>query len=329
MRLPYFSYFEPASAKEALTMKAEYREHVQVIAGGTDVVTRLKFGLVKPKYVMSLKKIEELKGIGIRNGALSIGAMTPLTDLLSSAQVKERYRGIWGAIETVAAPPIRNVATLGGNICQENRCLFYNQSEFWRNERPPCLKAKGQSCLAVPGAKKCFSVYSGDIAPALIAVDAKVRLEKKGSSRTVTLASLFTGKGTSPLAIQEDELLAAVILPLSEKRSGSGYAKLRVRSSVDYPLLSVAVSFTCNKKGRVEDAQVVLGAVGPAPLPIPEARELFIGKKPSELMLDGLASFTPKGTQIINNLTVPAAYRKRMLPVFLKKAVQDAVQSLG
>ena len=329
MRLPYFSYFEPTSIKEALAMKAEYRERIQIIAGGTDVLTRLKFGLVKPEYVMSLKKVPELKGATIRNGALSIGAMTPLTELLSSAEVKERFRGICRAVETVAAPPIRNVATLGGNICQENRCLFYNQSGFWRNEQPPCLKAKGKSCLAVPGGKKCFSVYSGDSAPALIAADARVRLEKKGSSRTVPLESLFTGKGISPLALSEEELLTAVIIPLNDKRSGSGYSKLRVRPSVDYPLLSVAASFTCNKKGKIEDAKVVLGAVGPAPLPIPEAREFFLGKEPGKLNLDDLASLRPKGSQIINNLIVPGAYRKKMLPVFLKKAVQDAVQSLG
>ena len=148
------------------------------------------------------------------------------------------------AVEAVAAPPIWNVATIGGNICQNSRCLYYNQSKAWRLERPPCLKAGGNICHAVPKGKKCFSVYSGDLAPALMALRSRVSVTKKNQSRIIPLQDIFSGNGLAPLTLAQDELITGVILPLPGKRDGSSYVKMRVRSAVDYPLLSAAASVT-------------------------------------------------------------------------------------
>ena len=327
MRLPYFEYLEPTTLDEALQALSEHPGQTRLLAGGTDLLPLMRFGLAQPACVMSLRSLPGLKGVTVRNGELRVGSMTTLTALLSSKEVKESFAAFYEALESVAAPPIRNGGTIGGNLCQNSRCLFYNQSKTWREEQPVCFKAGGDVCLAVPGGKKCFSVYQGDLAPALMAFGARIKVEKKGSSRAIPLEELFSGEAKHPIALGDDEMITEVLLPVPKGRAGSAYRKMRMRSAIDYPLLSVAAVICLDNKGKIDVARVALGACGPAPLISKDAAALLAGKEPKQVDLDAAGQAVARGTQMVNNLELPASYRRTMIPVFARRAIEAAIQA--
>ena len=326
MKLSYFDYLEPLTTDQGLQMLSERAGEVRLLAGGTDLLPRIRFRLVQPSCLLSLGSVAGLAWISEKDGLLRIGTMTTLTDLDQSNDVRRAFNALYEAVESVAAPPIRNIATVGGNLCQNSRCLFYNQSETWRKEKPPCCKAGGSVCLAVRGGKKCFSVYQGDLAPAIIACGGSIKVEKRGSSRIMPLEKLFSGNAEQPVALGNDEMITEVVLPVPEGRVGSSYRKLRMRSAVDYPLLSVAASISIDKQGRIDAARVVLGAAGPAPFIAREAGELLLGQDSLSIDLDNVGAAATWGAQMVDNLVLPAPYRRKMIPVFVRRAVEAAIQ---
>jgi 4-hydroxybenzoyl-CoA reductase subunit beta len=324
MRLPYFDFFEPATLPEMLTLMERYGEKVRPHAGGTALLPLIRLGLLRPSGLVGLGKLRGLKGIDRRGEALHIGAMTTLSELAASPAVRKDAAGLHDAVLSVAVPPIRTMATIGGNIFQDSRCLFYNQSAAWRLERQPCLKAGGKMCLALNGSRKCFSVYQGDLAPALIALGARVRLEKKGGEpREVPVEELFTGQGRRPVRPGPGEVATEIIVPIV-RDTGSSYKKLRLRSAVDYPLAG-ASAFVAIKGGTIEIARLVLSAAGPAPVAVP-LDGLVSGKKPSAVDLDAVGRSIPKNLPLVNNQIVPASYRRKMLAVFAKRAMKAALE---
>ena len=324
MRLPYFDLLEPSTLEEVFTITGRYGDQVRLLAGGTDMIPRIRFGLLKPSHLVSLRNLQELKGIQRQEQALHIGAMTTLSELALSPAIKKEFPVLHEAVLAVAAPPIRNVATLGGNVFQNSRCLFYNQSPAWRRERQPCLKAGGELCLAVPGSKKCFSVYQGDVAPALIAAGAKAMIEgNNGKPREALVEDFFTGKGQEPIRLRPGETATRFIIPVSQN-TGSSYKKFRLRSAVDYPLAGVA-AFVAVKRGRIESGRLVLSAAGPAPLVVPLDDGLVVGAKPSGVDLDAIGRSIPKNLPLVDNLILPASYRRKMFSVFAKRAMKTAL----
>lgn len=324
MRLPYIDLLEPATLSELLTIMEHYGERVRPIAGGTDLIPRIRFGLLQPARLVSLKDLPELRGIKRQGQALHIGAMTTLSELAESPIVKKDSPVLYEAVLAVAAPPIRNVATIGGNVFQNSRCLYYNQSRTWRLERRPCLKGGGKLCHAVPGSKKCFSVYQGDVAPALIAAGASIRIEKKkGKPREVPVEELFTGQGLEPIRVRPGEMGTRFIIPVPHK-TGSSYKKFRLRSAIDYPLAGAAASVSVNR-GRIESARLVLSASGPAPL-IMALDGLAVGEKPAQVDLDAISRAIPKNLPLVNNQILPASYRREMFSVFAKRAMKTALE---
>lgn len=325
MRLPFFEYYEPAGADEALRIISDQRGACRVIAGGTEFLSLMRFGLAHPAHIVSLAALTNLSGISSKDALLRIGATTTLTELARSTAVRQQFTALHEAVESVAAPPIRNIATIGGNLCQNSRCLFYNQSDIWRKERPPCFKAGGDVCLAVSGGKKCFSVYQGDLATALIALGAKVTLHKEGGSRTVPCEALFSGQALSPIALDEDELVTEILLDVPPAGTGSAYRRLSVRSAIDYPLVSAAACMTVGGDGKIAGARLIIGAAGPAPMQAREAVDMLFGKKPQEIDLREVTQAAAKGTQMVDNLVLPASYRRKMIPVIAKRAIEAAV----
>jgi 4-hydroxybenzoyl-CoA reductase subunit beta len=326
MRLPNFEFCEPSTIKEALSMLGNGK-HARLLGGGTDLIPRMKFGLEQPAVLISLKRVEGLRQVKAKGKEIHIGAMTLLADLFSSPVVKEALPALHQAVEAVAAPPIWNCATLGGNIFQNSRCFFHNQSKAWRVERPPCAKAGGIVCYAVPKGKKCFSVYSGDLAPALIAFGAEAIIEGKEGEKRSPLWSLFTGNGLSPFTLKPDEILTGVVIPKPAKGSGSSYMKLRMRPSVDYPLVSAAATVTVGRNGKIKQAGFVVGAAGPRPV-FRKEDQLFAGKTVDEVDLDGVAEILRKETMMVDNLALSGAYRRRMVPVVVKRAFRAAVEGI-
>lgn len=195
MRMKPFIYLEPKSLKEALMMMDEHMDKLKVLSGGSETVALMKLRLIKPEYVMSLKRLTNLSGIQKQEKKIIIGGATTLREIIESPLIKTSFRGVNEAARSIAAPQIQNIGSIAGNILQDSRCLFYNQSEIVRSGLEPCFKLKGHFCRAVKGARRCFSVYQGDLAPALIAFGAKAKLEKKDGTRTILISELFSGNG--------------------------------------------------------------------------------------------------------------------------------------
>ena len=327
MKLPEFEYFNPRDIPSTLELLALHGEQAVLLAGGTDLLVRMKQGLLKPGVVISLRGVEDLRGIRKqKDGTLTIGALTRITDLMESPVIKRKYPGLAQAAEAVSAPPLQNMGTVGGNLTQETRCLYYNQTAMWRRSKPTCFKAGGETCNAVKGGNHCFATYQGDLAPMLIALSARVVLTKKGGSRTIPLEDLYTGKGKIPVRKEPDELLEGIILPPPDKNTVCRYEKLRLRQALDYPLVGVAVCLTLSEdKKRCVSGRLVLTAVGSGPVLVDDNGPMQDAEVSDE-WIQALAEAAYKAAKPVPNVLTPPAYRKRMARVLTRRALNRALK---
>jgi 4-hydroxybenzoyl-CoA reductase subunit beta len=197
MTLPEFTLLRPRVLPEALDMLASHAGDIQIIAGGTDLVPSMKQRLFTPRYVLDLKAIRDLNYIRNGNG-LEIGALATVDVIAESPMVREKFPTFAAAAATIASPVLRTMGTLGGNLCLDTRCLWYNQSELWRQSCGFCLKKDGNVCHVAPGGKKCWAVFSGDTAPALLALGAEIEIASAAGVRRIPLSEFYTGDGMSP-----------------------------------------------------------------------------------------------------------------------------------
>lgn len=330
MLLPKFQYIQPSIVEEACSFLDEHKGEAAILAGGTDLMVGLRRRLQKPKYVVGLKSLRELDYIRKDDaGGLRIGAMTTLEAIETSPLIGEEYPPLAQAAELAAVPPIRRTATLGGNLALDARCIYYNQSEFWRRARPACFKLGGDVCHAVDKGRRCFAVYQGDLAPILLAMNAQVKIVSVSAERTVPLAQFFTGKGERPNILQPGELLSEVVVPRSEGKTASAYEKLRVREGMDFPMAGVAVSLNANGNGAIVGARIVLSAVGSAPVEIDEAAGLIVGKNLDDDLLEAVAETMYEKARPVANLAMDARYRRAMVKVLTRRAARRALQTLS
>ena len=321
MRLPRFEHLQPESLEEALDLLSKHGEEAKVIAGGTDLLVSMKHRLLIPKYLL------DLKGLGLDfieedQEGLRIGALTRLT-IVKSPLVREKFAILSQAASCVSAPPLQNMGTLGGNLCQNTRCFFYNQSQFWRQARPLCFKTGGEMCHVVKGGDHCYSVYQGDLAPVLIALEARVKLAKKGGERVIPLLDLYTGKGEEPIALEAGEILTKVEIPAPAVSWGGDYQKLRYRGAMDFPLIGVAAALTRNGEGCAR-AKVVLTAVASAPVVVEEAGKLLEGQKLDEKAIAKAAEAAYQVAHPVANVGSTPRYRRKMVRVMTKRAIANA-----
>jgi 4-hydroxybenzoyl-CoA reductase subunit beta len=337
MRLPKFEHLQPESLEEALDLLSEYGEEVKAIAGGTDLLVSMKERLLTPKYLLNLKGLAGLDFIEEDKGGLRIGALTRLTTIIKSSLVQEKFPVLAQAAGYVSAPPLQNMGTLGGNLCLNTRCFFYNQSQFWRQARPLCFKTGGEVCHVVKGGDHCYSVYQGDLAPVLIALEARVTLTKKGGERVIPLLDLYTGRGEEPIALETGEILTEVEIPepapdnksggsnLTTASWGGDYQKLRYRGAMDFPLVGVAAVINWNG-GSCARAKVVLTAVASAPVVAEEASKLLEGQKPHGEAIARAAEATYEVAHPVANVGSTPLYRRKMVRVMTKRAIANAVR---
>jgi 4-hydroxybenzoyl-CoA reductase subunit beta len=277
----------------------------------------MRLRLIEPAFVVNIGNLRNLDRIDTGDNEIVIGANTKLKEIARSPFINKRFKAIAEAAFQVGSPAITHMATLGGNILQNTRCMYYNQSGIVLNGLDPCHKRGGNVCLAVKGGKRCFSVYQGDIAPALIAFDARCVLERKGSTRTVPLTELFTGNGVAPISIGVDELLTKVIIPQPGGVYSSAYGKLRLRGSVDYPLASAAAFVSGQGGSKTAACRVVISAAGAAPRVIDQAS--FGGD------FESIAQRAYELAEGADTLQLPGAYRKKMARVLTKRAIKAAM----
>ncbi len=331
MSLPEFQLLRPRTVNEAVEFLGMHAGEVQVIAGGTDLIPSLRQRLFAPQYVLDIRGIEEMRGIQVRPGAgLEIGALTTLTAIEDSEFIRRNYPVLREAAMTVASPVLRNMGTIGGNICLDTRCLWYNQSLTWRKSCGFCIKKDGDLCHVAPGGSKCWAAFSGDTPPALLCLSAEVEIAGPRGTRRIPLREFYTNIGDARIRLQKDELLTRVFLPESASGYRGAYVKLRIRGSIDYPLAGVAVALKM-KNGRgpehIEDARMAITAVNPAPLLVPNVEHALMGKAVDEYAATVAGELAAKVAKPLTTSALTPEYRREMIKVFAKRAVLKAAKS--
>jgi 4-hydroxybenzoyl-CoA reductase subunit beta len=326
MKLPEFEFIQPHSLQEACSILGEIERKAAILAGGTAFMVGLRYRLCKPGVIIGLKGLTALEYMG-RNeiGGLKIGSMVTLKTIEESPLVLNECSPLAQAARLVGVPPIRYGATIGGNLCLDTRCIYYNQSEFWRSGQETCFKLGGDICNAVGKGRRCQAVYQGDLGPVLIALGAEVKIVSATGEKIVPLAEFFTGRGDKPNVLKPDEILVEIRIPPSGQGATAAYEKLRVREGIDFPMAGVAVMVVRNRSGAIEQAKVVLGAVGSSPVEVPKAAELLEGHKPTDDLLQHVSREVVDRAQPVGNLAMGASYRRKMVGVLVKRALYRAL----
>ncbi len=325
MTLPAFRLARPRSVEEAVAILAAHGPEAMIIAGGTDVVPNLQMNLFSPHVLVDLKPVGELSGIAdLPGGSLRIGALTTLTAIAESPVVRAKYPVLASAVGTIAGPLQRNMGTLGGNLCLETRCLWYNQSLFWRRALGGCLKKDGQICHVAPGGKRCWAVWSGDSAPALLALAAEVEIAGPRGARRLPLEKFYLNDGMNRIALGHDEIVTAVYLPAHTAGRRGNYHKLRIRNSIDYPLAGVALALDVDREGRCRSARLALTGVNPAPLLVREASEWLEGQQYSPELAERVAHAAIRAAKPLTTSASTPVYRRDMVRLFTRRALEEA-----
>ena len=327
MSLPPFKLLRPRSVAEALEHLAMHGGRLRVLAGGTDLIPSMKQRLFEPEYVLDLRGVTEMRGIRPQpDRSVEIGALTTIRSIERSEFLREHYPVLTEAAATVASPVLRNMGTIGGNICLDTRCLWYNQSLPWRKGCGFCIKKDGDLCHVAPGGTKCWAAFSGDTPPALLCLKAEIEIVSPDGTRRIPLSDFYTGLGDSYRKLQPNELVTRVFLPASSSGYRGVYRKLRVRGSIDYPLAGVAVVMK-GSNGHVADARIGITAVNPSPLLVKGVWELLAGKTIDEALVEAAGDLAAKVSKPLTTSALTPEYRREIIRVFTKRAVLAAAQS--
>ena len=321
MRLPWFEYRAPAGVGEAARILAGEGPNAMLIAGGTDLLPNMKRRHQAPAALVSLRRIEELRKVSNGSG-LSLGSGLTLSAVVHSAAVREKYAGLYEAAAQVATTHLRNMGTLGGNLCLDTRCNYYNQNYEWRKAIDFCMKKDGDICWVATASKRCVAVSSTDTAPALIALGAKVRLVSASGEREVTVANLYHNDGMEYLTRRPDEILTSVLLPESAGWKSS-YWKLRRRGAFDFPVLGVAAAVKTAPDGTVEEARIALGAVASRPFLVEKAGALLVGKRLTDESIAEAGALVASRAKPMDNADLDIYWRKGVVSAFVGYALQE------
>ncbi len=331
MTLPKFDYAEPKSLRQASALLRQQRGKAMLIAGGTDLLQALKNRLKTPALLVDLKNIPRLDHISYsEKTGLQIGAMVSLRQLANSAVIKEKYPMLVEAALAVGTAQLQAMGTVGGNLCQDSLCQFYDRSPMARLMLEPCLKLGGHVCHAVSGSNKCWANYSGDLAPALLALHARVTIADSTEKKKIPLSKLYSDDGKRPTRLRAGQILTEIHVPPPAPHSGSAYLKLRLRKTIDYALLGVALYLSMEDGDAVcKDIALALTGVGKAPFLVKEAEQLK-GKQVGDAEIAQVAEAAFKQAHPLSNIGgLTPAYRKEMVRVYVRKAFGVALESAG
>ena len=325
LRLPRFSYLRPESVAEAVQILSEYGARARVVAGGTDLLPKMKRGQIEPEVVVGLGHLDDLRHIRpTGDGGFEIGACVTLTEVVSNPLLRSAYPGYVRAAGLVSSPALRNSGTIGGNLCVDTRCNYYDQSYEWRKALGFCMKKDGDICRVAPASATCRAIASSDTAPAAISMNATVVLAGPNGEREVPVASLYQDDGQFYITKAADEILVSLRLPEPGKWKSS-YVKVRSRGSIDFPLVGAAAAVHMNGS-LVEACRIVITAVGPQPLDVSQAAEPLLGKAIDAAILEEVASEAAKPARPLDNADLSYVWRKRMMRRAIEQAIREAVE---
>lgn len=322
LRLPPFRYLAPRDLAEAARALADLGPEAMLVAGGTDLFPNMKRRQFTPRTLIGLRAIAPLRAFRDGTGAgLRLGAGLTLTEVASHPRVRAAYPALAHAAGVVSTPQLRNMGTVGGNLCLDTRCNYYNQTYEWRQAIGFCLKKDGDICLVAPGSPRCWAISSSDTSPVLISLGARVRLLSVRGEREIPLHDLYRDDGIRYLAKADDEILTEILVPPAAGLR-STYWKLRRRGSFDFPILGVAAAVRI--EGDVcTDARIVLTAVAPRPLVADAAQRLLVGQRLTPDLIEAAAELASGPAKPLDNTDLTHGYRKRMTRAFVARALRE------
>jgi 4-hydroxybenzoyl-CoA reductase subunit beta len=322
MRLPLFEFRAPRTLGEAARILDGEGTKVMPLAGGTDLLPNMKRRQQVPRMLMSLRYIEDLTHVQLEHPGSRLGACVTLAEIAADKRFRNGWTALAQAASLVATPQIRNMATLGGNLCLDTRCNYYDQNYEWRKAIDFCLKKDGDTCWVAPGSPKCMAVSSTDTAPALIALGARVRLVSRSEEREVLLADLYNNDGLDYIKRKPNELLTEVSLGSSHGWK-SAYWKLRRRGSFDFPVLSVAAAALISGAGVVEHARIVIGSAASRPLVAAEAAKSLVGRPLNADSIAEAAVLAARIAKPLDNTDFDMSWRKKVTGEFVTCALRE------
>jgi 4-hydroxybenzoyl-CoA reductase subunit beta len=322
MRLPLFAFRAPTTLDEAARILHGEGPSAMPLAGGTDLLPNMKRRQQVPRTLLSLRNIEALHAIRFSESGARLGACLTLSDIAGDPRFRNGATALAQAASLVATPQIRNMATLGGNLCLDTRCNYYDQSYEWRKAIDFCMKKDGVTCWVAPSSTKCVAVSSTDTAPALMALGARVRLVSHAGEREIPLADLYNNDGMLYLHRRPDEILAEVLLdPMHGWRST--YWKLRRRGSFDFPVLSVAAAARFSANGVIEEARIVVGSVASRPLIASEAGKFLARRSLTSETIAEAAALAARIAKPLDNTDFDMTWRKKVTAEFVTYALRE------
>ncbi len=324
---PFHSEY-PKTIEEATALLSQHGASAKICAGGTDLLPNLKHELLTPQFVISLSRVASLRGILVSENTISIGAMTTLEQIVKDKDIQRFAPSLCDAASHVAGPQLKSMGTLGGNLCLDTRCLYYNQTYFWREALGFCLKKDGTTCHVTQTGKKCVAAASNDTATILLCLDASVDILNQDGIRQIKLKDFYLGDGIKNNILKPNDLLVTVHVPkrtTSPLKRLEGFAKLRHRESIDFPMLSIGVRFDIDAQEKIAFSLVTINALFARPKTI--QTDWLIGQPLTSSTIAQLGQYAKDRCTPLTNICDDPTWRKEMIAVHIKKACEKALET--
>lgn len=321
LRLHSYAFHRARTLTEAVDLLAAHPDDAMLIAGGTDVMPNMKHQLFTPNHMIGIKGIPELKGIATTHDELVIGASETLSDVARNPLVQKHAFALAQAAGSVAGPQLRNMGTIGGNLCLDTRCTYYNQTLFWRNALGFCLKKDGTVCHVTKVGRKCVAANSADTPPVLMTLNAMVDLASPSGLRSVPVQDFFIADGIWNSVRRRDEIVTRVRIPLPPRSMMTSFIKVRQRNSIDFPLLNIAVAADLDGD-TVRDMRIVVSALGARPRVITGLEKVTAGQPLTAETIDAAAERAFQQCHPLENIIVDPDWRREMVRVYVRRSLR-------
>ncbi len=326
MYISHFDHIKPNSLEEGLSVLKASGGRASILAGGTDLLMNMKLGLAQPDKVVSIRSLQELGTVSFKDdGSLTMGACCTLSQLAKHNELADGFPALSAAIKAVASKHIRNIATIGGNLCLDTRCWYYNQSRQWRASREPCYKSGGNRCHAIKGNKQCSAINKSDTAPVLLALNARVVAQKMGSERDIPLSGFFVDDGMKPNSLEPEEIVTAITVPPSTPDTKTTFLKVANRKGVDFALGSMVASITEEQK-EVSSATLIIGALTSAPVRLKKAASIIVESGLNKKSIEAAAESARFEIGTVTNLFNSSGYKRDLAKALTKQTLNHLRQ---
>ncbi|MDX1393707.1 MAG: FAD binding domain-containing protein [Gemmatimonadota bacterium] len=323
LRLHPYEYHRPEDLETALGLLDRHAGDALPIAGGTDLVPNMKHGLFTPGHLVALRGVRELRGIETGPEEIRIGACESLDAIANHAEVRRTLPALAEAAALVSGPQLRRMGTIGGNVCLDTRCTYYNQTRFWRKALGYCLKKDGDDCHVVKGGTRCVAAHSADTPPVLMVLDARLEIAGPGGERVVPIDGFFTSDGVWNRALEPGELVVAIRVPRPDPAVRVAFRKLRARNAIDFPLANVAMAVSLDADSRVSALRMVASGMGSYPRKVGKVEDAAIGNALEPSVIDAIAEQAFRQCHPLDNITVDKEWRRAMIPVLVRRALTE------